>query len=423
MRRTHELFTGTGVAIISAALVIGIFMLVWWGIGAVKSAIELRLERALVERLLTLVAPRQPSNNQSLIITPPASTNILETPALKQFIQSSDILGLVSASFSDLFSGVGWLDEEKTTMYHDKNATAFLFEPRFSLAKGTPPAFVEPSDAQWHGTVEKRGEMYEVRVNGELLASSPYEGTLGFGGSGDNSLVVYGAYEGAAFQFLGGARRDISQLFGIRMMGGGFAPVVLRAPVNNQSSIINFWYVFPRTGEPIRFLKLFENESGEIIGATDLTNKVSERVGSGRTLTSIRAGVDGSVWMEFGASGVREWYRFEDKGFVGPPAGGEKTVVSGDLNEGRDAAVRRARISRVDLSIPFSVNNQSSIINFFLANQPGTWFPAQVGEWVTFPAPDGKNLFWKAEFSIINDQSSFSSPFFDFIQVEYFLKF
>ena len=426
MRRTHELFTGAGVAFISAALIVGLFMLVWWGIGAVKSAIELHLERALVERLLSLVTERTDITDKATDLTDIVSPSVLSV--LPSVSSVSD--GLVSASFSDLFSGTGWLDEAATTMYHDKNATAFLFEPQFGLQKGTPPAFANAQGTSGNGTVEKRGDIFEGRVNGELLVSSPYEGTFGFGGSSDNSLVVYGAYEGAGFQFLNGTRRDISKLFGIRMMGGGFTPTVVR------DARMAAWYVFPRlpagqagAGAPVRFLKLFENENGEIIGATDLTNRVSERVGSGAALTDIRAGTDGSVWMEFAVGGAHEWYRFVDEKFEWT----EKTVVSGDLNEGREAAVRRARVGRVNLA------NVGAAVRFFLANSDGEWFPVRVGEWLTFPDESGKNLFWKAVFTTDNtgkttdntdnqcnpplSPCNLFSPYFDLIQVEYFLKF
>ncbi|MFB6212199.1 MAG: hypothetical protein ABEI53_00045 [Candidatus Magasanikbacteria bacterium] len=51
-----------------------------------------------------------------------------------------DILGrktttkgnVVSTSFTDLFSGVGWINQEETTMYHDKVVTSFSFSPEFS---------------------------------------------------------------------------------------------------------------------------------------------------------------------------------------------------------------------------------------------------------------------------------------------------
>jgi hypothetical protein len=39
--------------------------------------------------------------------------------------------GLVSAFFTDLFSGTGWVNKEKTTAYQDKIVTAFTFPPKF----------------------------------------------------------------------------------------------------------------------------------------------------------------------------------------------------------------------------------------------------------------------------------------------------
>ncbi|MFB6212902.1 MAG: hypothetical protein ABEI53_03780, partial [Candidatus Magasanikbacteria bacterium] len=38
---------------------------------------------------------------------------------------------ILRSSFTDLFSGVGWIDSKKTTMHHDKVMTAFTFKPVF----------------------------------------------------------------------------------------------------------------------------------------------------------------------------------------------------------------------------------------------------------------------------------------------------
>lgn len=40
---------------------------------------------------------------------------------------------LILSSFSDLFSGTGWLDEVKTTLYQDEMVTALTFPPRFEM--------------------------------------------------------------------------------------------------------------------------------------------------------------------------------------------------------------------------------------------------------------------------------------------------
>lgn len=38
---------------------------------------------------------------------------------------------LVYSSFTDLFSGIGWLDKSKTNMHHDQVTTAFTFPPKY----------------------------------------------------------------------------------------------------------------------------------------------------------------------------------------------------------------------------------------------------------------------------------------------------
>lgn len=37
----------------------------------------------------------------------------------------------LSGSFSDIFSGTAWIDEQSTTLYHDRTSGAFLFPPNF----------------------------------------------------------------------------------------------------------------------------------------------------------------------------------------------------------------------------------------------------------------------------------------------------
>ncbi|MFH0806714.1 MAG: hypothetical protein V1885_03265 [Candidatus Brennerbacteria bacterium] len=420
MRRTHELFAGTGVAVVSAALVIGLFMLVWWGIGALKNVIELRLERALVERLREIVAPRGslPSSE------PPASVGILEIPALQQFVEVSDTAGLVSASFSDLFSGVGWLDTGATTMHHDRIATAFLFEPKFELRAATETDWTSasslPHSVELVGRVVKVGDVYKglvSRADGTPIfteANTPfvskYSGTFSFGGTSEDWLAVYGAYEGQAVRVRGGNVQNVSHLFGARAMDGGFRPGVLRDAAHRS------WYVWDTEGERVRFLKLFEDNERNIVGITDLGERFVERAGDEVRKMEIRVGAgDGRdrilIRFAFAGNGIA-YYEFFDNGFEGD----EYAVVSGDLNNGRVAAVRRARIARADIAA------SGARVAFSLANTQGEWMPATVGEWVVFPDENGRNLFWKVEFGNLSGRQN-GSPFFDFIQIEYFLKF
>src|SRR3989344_6503415 len=46
--------------------------------------------------------------------------------------------GLTNSSFTDLFSGVGWLDESLTDLYRDDVTTAFTFRPVFEWKKTEP---------------------------------------------------------------------------------------------------------------------------------------------------------------------------------------------------------------------------------------------------------------------------------------------
>lgn len=457
MRQTKIVFTGVGIAVSTAAVLVGFFVLLWWGAGAVKTAIEFRFEQELVNRILSIPEPKG------------ETPQVYETPAIQQFVRpSAEDLSLVSGSFSDLFSGTGWLDTDRTTMYQDKNATAFLFPPKFELREtasanvedlseketrcigrrclsrigsaltldGVPVALPEVSGelssisvgalgTTWVvGEVRKENESYYGELyyfdgghfasvfspNGDAGTTpfvSKYPGTFGFGGDANDWIAVYGAYDGMGYQFRQGETpHPLTNLFGIRLMGGGFRPLVFHDADSGA------WYVWDASGKGIRFLKLFEDRNGLIVGVTDLSGPLFTSLGAdAQTLGA--APRDGKMVLEFGLRGGGVSYReLVDRGFTG----GSYTIVSSNLN-GRDAAVRRARIGRTVLEAG------GTQVSFSLANKEGDWMPVKVGEWLTFPDPEGKSLFWKAEFTGDGSQSTGLSPFFDLIQIEYFLRF
>ena len=194
----------------------------------------------------------------------PKQQNITEqnsTPTNKP--KEISLESLTPSSFSDLFSGTGWIDEEKTTLYHDLMATAFSFRPVtewvrqesimsyeeknkdsecikqnclsvngaalfLNGAKVELPAeiregeidgiYVKILGEKWAvGIISYKNEKYEGRVylfdglsfsnvsqSSEPLFYSEYRGELGFGGSEKKWLAVYGGYSGAGYLFYEG---------------------------------------------------------------------------------------------------------------------------------------------------------------------------------------------------------------------------
>lgn len=399
---------------------------------------------------------------------------VLKNPEKQQLLPEN----LISSSFTDLFSGAGWLDVSKTDMYHDKIITAFTLEPNFTwqqvhganIVSGkflkkeengsdrrcihsscleqrglalffnggeiSLPREMRSKDVQnvsvgtlgekWLvGVVAKEKEKYEgwvffydgisyTRVFGEANAPflSEYEGTIGFGGTKESWLAVYGAYEGQAYHIREGKPfQNISKFFGIRAMAGGFHPAVLRA----GDGVDARWYIYSLTkGKPV-LLKLFQDgTAGDIRGAIDFTQlvvankffQVSFAVADVRGGTTV---LEADAVANSGEEGV---WQFVDEGFKVPLSA---RVESINLNN-YPAEIWSAIIVDAD------VFEGKSNVAFALSNDGANWVPARVGEQVVFPDTGNVRLFWRVTFTP-TDGARFSSPFFDRIRVDYKVKF
>lgn len=241
---------------------------------------------------------------------------------------------------------------------------------------------------------------------------SRYPGTLGFGGGDRDWIVVYGAYEGIAYRVresTGSARViDLSRFFGVRVMENGFEPLVLRGAGS--------WYVGNMAQGKPKLVKLFENGTGAVAGALDLTRAVFP-LGTREAALAL----DGSTLLTTGggrlvikleANGAPEWRAFRDLGFLKTDT---REVVSKNLNTYDASEVRRAKIEEFDASLV------GGSVEFFLSNDGITWLPAEVGREIAFPDPSGAQLLWKARVTPAGDDDF--SPFFDRIRVQFWIKF
>lgn len=432
------------------------------------------------------------------------SISILEpTPVLEKIITEKSAQApferLVPSSFTDLFSGVGWLDQGATTLYRDNTTTAFTFPPVFgwqkidspSLSDGSynflekrsdgtnliciknrclaqnglelryspnsSPVSVEsfrsdPSyrrvdlpaelegkslvnisigalDSVWLLGAVTKDISYEgfvfffdgnkfTRVQVPILSS--YEGTLGFGGSDDDWLIVYGAYDGLAYRIrpagetLFGAVgpvypvriTDLSGFFGIRLMDGGFEPAVLR--VGSADTLR--WYVFSLTAGKPKLIKLFHNQAEEISGVVSFSDKIF-----GGDVRKASFGFQGTnpqkLLAKVDKGAGEELWEFSDLGF---DKARTLDVFSSNINN-YPAEVRTAKITELD----FSPNGAR--VNFFVTNDGRKWYNASPGSEIVFPNKEGRELRWRATF--IPDSNPDTSPFLDRLRLDYQVKF
>ena len=484
-----------GVGLFGFFLGIVLFVLVTSGGGILRDWIEMFIRNRFVTQLEMLRKTPETPAPQVLQTTPPPVTISEEIPSFFEKITKPffEVLknqekpqtlpqNLISSSFTDLFSGVGWLDVSRTNMYHDKVITAFTLEPNFTWRKldGAhiqQERFLKKNDngidrrcigsscleqrglglfynggeislpremrsknvqnvsigtlgEKWLvGVTAKEKEKYEgwvffyspstdgsaySRVFGEANAPflSDYEGTIGFGGTKDNWIALYGAYEGQAYHIREGKPfQNISKFFGIRAMAGGFHPAILRA----GDGVDARWYVYSLTkGRPV-FIKLFQDGNvGDIRGSMDFTQSVlgTNFFKVSFAVADVRGGTTALEADALTNDGNEELWQFVDEGFKVPSLA---RVVSINLNN-YPAEVWTATIVDSD------VFEGKSNIEFALSNDGVSWIPARIGEPVVFPDPNNNRLFWRATFQP-EDGARFSSPFFDRIRVDYKVKF
>ena len=365
----------------------------------------------------------------------------------------------------DLFSGTGWIDQGKTTMYQDMLMTAFMLPPQFTFEKESfvsSANFIErnadgsddrciahkcltqkgntllfdgrslklPAEVQqgavvsvsigslstgWPvGIVTKNGEDYSgwlflfdgnsfrnIQREGREVFVSRYGGSIGFGGTDSDWMAVYGAYEGKGVRVKNGVIDDISRFFGIRVMAGGFDPEITRTEADNDTT----WYVWNKAGMP-KLIKLFENGTGSIAGATDLSVKLSA-IAPGVSAMRFAPSTTPHVLEAKAFDGGVEYWKFADQGFDN---GSTREIVSASLTN-RILPVKIAVIPQVELS------DAGNAVDFYLSNDGQDWSKVNIGDKVTFANQNGDKTFWRA---VVHAPSNrYQSPYFGMIEINY----
>lgn len=229
----------------------------------------------------------------------------------------------------------------------------------------------------------------------EPAFQSRYAGNFDFAGQASHWLAFYGSYEGGIFEFSNNQLFNLSYLVNPKAMRGGFKPEVFR--------IGSDWFVFnAERGLPI--FKFFSGKEELIIGGLYLNDLIDEKFSDDlRSLHAVE--VNGKLFLELtGPSAKPFWFEFVDKGFSYPK---KFQVTSKNLRINQPQEMGRARLAMV------SIYPKNLEFKLFLANSAGNWQEARVGEWVYFPK-SGKDLYWQIDFSGVQE------PFFlDLVRVEY----
>ena len=369
----------------------------------------------------------------------------------------------------DLFSGTGWIDQGKTTMYQDLMMTAFVLPPQFTFERAPAAAsaqFIErkadgsdvrcignhcltqkgntllldgkpvalPQEAQqgslvsvsigafdsvWPvGIVTKNGEDYSgwlflfdgtafrnIQREGREVFVARYGGTIGFGGTDNDWIAVYGAYEGKAVHVQNASLTDISRFFGIRVMSGGFDPEIARVDLSGDTT----WFIWNKGGAP-KLVKLFENGTGAIVGGADLTQKLLGIVPNADSVHFAPSSIPHTLDAKVSAGGAVDYWRFTDQGFDNTTS---REIVSASLTN-RILPVKIAVIPQVELA------NGGGKVEFYLSNNGNDWSPANIGDKIVFADQNGDKTFWRAVITPALDK--YKSAYLGMIEVNYAFK-
>ena len=388
-------------------------------------------------------------------------------------------------SFGDIFSSLVYIDQTKTDMNWDTNTTAFTFPPLYSFTKietgsgvaagSTSPLSSSSNLKVVNNTLYYNGQIIklpaEVRaenilnINVDLIGSrllvgivtgKTYDergwvyffdgakksftplitaasaekiepkferpgGTIAFGGTEDNFLIVYGGYDGHAFYYYKGVLSDVSKFFDLRVSAGGFVPEI----VSRDNSRGTIFYICSRTEGKPKLIKFWPKQAGELMGSLDFTPLIfTDSLGATSASCDLNEkgiliNVKKAVMTADNLNNVSsEAWQFIDNGFDNSH---NREVTSIDIGQNRGRKIDSAAILDLDIESDGTIQNgaPNSQAELYFSNQAGegpnndgsNWQKITPFEWVGFKAPT-TSLFWRATFKAEPGDSDYS-PWFD----------
>jgi len=372
-------------------------------------------------------------------------------------------------SFGDHFSGLSYIDRDKTNMNWDENVTAFTFPPIYTFTKTDdasyssseilspdnnlqainnslyyrgkklklPPEFNSENilnlsvglagNRSLVGIVtgknyDERGWVYSFDPRYQsfspLITDTTSErieirygrtgGTIAFGGTDDNFLIVYGGYNGHVLYYYQGALSDVSRFFGLRVSAEGFSPQILSRD-NSRGTI---FYVCSKTEGKPKLIKFWPKRAGELMGSLDFSPLIFKADLAAETASCRLEGAD--VLVDMGEAGL---WRFTDGGFDNSL---DRQAVSLDLGMNRGRKISSAVAAEIDLATDGVKQNgeQNSRAELFMANAADKWQKVEPFIWWKFPEPT-TSLFWKMTFKAEPGYPDYSPWFDDINQLNY----
>jgi len=391
---------------------------------------------------------------------------------LKEKDREENFADWIFGSFSDMFSGQGYVDIARTTMKLNKITTAYTFPVKYDwkkiktcvekncglntedeLKKCVGNNCLEKKDNEFYyngkllplpkefkvknlidltfdtlktkwiiGAVIKRNkDEYQGVVyvfNGQKFSAivdernesfiSKYPGTFGSGGDDDDFLIIYGAYQGLGYRYKDGEMIDLSNYFGIRQMNNGFRGKVIKIGRGDSTT----WYIYSLTPGNPQLIKFWQNKTDNIEGSYSY----NEEIFNPNTLQAIfqpdKNNEELNLLSIINDNNTYELWQFTDIGFVNNFS---KEVVSLNFYSNSALDIKKVLLKNVWL-------NQSSLLatDFYISTDGLNWQEASINQESFFDGPRDNSLFWKALFKPAANR--YYSPNFDFLGIDYFYK-
>ena len=236
-------------------------------------------------------------------------------------------------------------------------------------------------------------------------------GSIAFGGTADDFLVLYAGYDGRAFRFRGTNQEDISKFFGLRVTDGGFKPQILKVGEGGDS----IFYVCSLTEDKPKVIKIWSKDDLNSLGALDFS--LSFFKGDWRPdsiLCSISDAGAKRLAIASKTGGAYALWQASDLGFDNSR---RRSVTSLNINRKNQTEVKAAVLADVGVESLGSSLGGNTI--FYLANKIDRFENAAAFLWHGFDAA-GTELYWRLEAE--PDSDRYYSPWFSHVnRLDYLL--
>ncbi len=250
-------------------------------------------------------------------------------------------------------------------------------------------------------------------------------GNVYFGGTLNDFLILYNAYNAHLIYYHNGVMQDVSKLFGLRVSDGGFPTQIIRT-VNTRGSV---FYICSRGGVKSSLIKIWSNEVGRLGGSIDFSPILamfggletggcylgSDSLKIPSTKDSVKDYRNIKVFLRFGQNSDQQTWIFTDKGFDNSH---DYSIVSKDLGKGRKRKILAAKINNMSVYTDLTgatetVNYSPQMLKLFFANKNKdyNWREISPYSWYKFPSSTN-SLYWKAVFKAKKGDRDYSPWFY-----------